>query len=184
MSARACAAVPAWAVAALVLAACAPPDDDLPAWAAAQRQQLVTEVAQAAPIEAPAGHRPLAYAQQALADPFSNTRLAPALGREHPAGAGAALMASESGRRREPLEAYPLEAMRLVGTLERGGQRIALVQVDGSLHQVRTGQHLGQNRGRVTGISERALSLREIVPDAASEWVARPAVLQLQERAP
>jgi len=49
------------------------------------------------------------------------------------------------------------------------------------LYQVRPGQYLGQNYGRITKISETEVVLREIVQDAVGEWIERPAALQLQE---
>ena len=68
------------------------------------------------------------------------------------------------------------------GSLTRNGQQVALVSVDKLLYQVRIGNHLGLNYGRVTGVSETELTLREIVQDAAGEWIERVATLQLQER--
>jgi type IV pilus assembly protein PilP len=50
------------------------------------------------------------------------------------------------------------------------------------LYQVRVGNYLGQNYGRITRITETELGLREIVQDAAGEWIERPATLELQER--
>jgi len=50
------------------------------------------------------------------------------------------------------------------------------------LYQVRVGEHLGQSYGRVTKITETEVTLREIVQDAAGEWIERVASLQLQER--
>jgi type IV pilus assembly protein PilP len=47
---------------------------------------------------------------------------------------------------------------------------------------VRPGNYLGQNYGRVTKIIETEVTLREIVQDAAGEWIERTATLQLQER--
>ncbi len=168
----------ACATAACLLAGCAPAGDDLQPWMAAQRRQVVPKVA---PAMMPVRHLPLPYVHAALADPFSDERLTQALRRERPVSPGAALIASQSQRRREPLEAHPLDALSMVGTLERGGQRVALVWVDGLLHQVRIGNYLGQNHGRVTGITEGAISLREIVQDAAGEWIERKSVLRLQE---
>ena len=54
--------------------------------------------------------------------------------------------------------------------------------MDKLLYQVRVGNYLGQNYGRITRISETELGLREIVQDAAGEWIERPATLELQER--
>jgi type IV pilus assembly protein PilP len=92
-----------------------------------------------------------------------------------------ALIAPELNRRKQPLEAYPLDTMAMVGSLDRNGQLIALVRVDNLLYQVRSGQYLGQNYGRITRISETEIVLREIVQDAVGEWIERPAALQLQE---
>jgi len=92
------------------------------------------------------------------------------------------LVAPELVRRKEALEAFPLDAVSLVGSLVKEGQPVALVKVDNLLYQVRVGNHLGQNYGRVTKIAETEVSLREIVQDAAGEWIERTATLQLQER--
>ena len=70
----------------------------------------------------------------------------------------------------------------MVGSLDRGGKRVALVRVDKLLYQVKVGDYLGQNYGRVTQISESDVGLREIVQDAAGEWIERNAQLQLQEK--
>ena len=58
---------------------------------------------------------------------------------------------------------------------------VALVKVGGLLYQVRPGQYLGQNYGRVTRISETDVTLREIVQDSGGEWIERPATLKLVE---
>jgi type IV pilus assembly protein PilP len=55
--------------------------------------------------------------------------------------------------------------------------------VDALLYQVRVGDHIGQNYGEITAISETEITLKETVQDAAGEWIERPATLQLQERA-
>ena len=80
------------------------------------------------------------------------------------------------------MEAYPLDVMAMVGSLNRGGQHVALVQVDKLLHQVRAGNYLGENYGQVMKVSESEVILREIVQDAAGEWIERPAVLRLREK--
>jgi type IV pilus assembly protein PilP len=73
--------------------------------------------------------------------------------------------------------------MAMVGSLDRSGELVALVRVDRLLYQVRPGNYLGQNFGRVTRITETEVVLREIVQDAAGEWIERPAALQLVEEA-
>jgi type IV pilus assembly protein PilP len=72
--------------------------------------------------------------------------------------------------------------MSMVGSLNKQGQPVALIQVDKLLYQVRPGNYLGQNYGRITKVGENEVVLRELVQDAAGEWVERVATLQLQEK--
>ena len=58
---------------------------------------------------------------------------------------------------------------------------MALVKVGGLLYQVKAGNYLGLNYGRVLRISETEVVLREIVQDSTGEWTERPAALQLVE---
>jgi type IV pilus assembly protein PilP len=59
---------------------------------------------------------------------------------------------------------------------------VALIKVDNLLYQVHPGNYLGQNYGRVTKVGESEVVLRELVQDAAGEWIERTATLQLQEK--
>ena len=86
-------------------------------------------------------------------------------------------------RRKEALESFPLDAMAMVGSLQRGGRPVALVRIDNLLYQVRVGNYLGLNFGRVTKIDETEVTLREIVQDPTGDWIERTASLVLQERA-
>lgn len=162
------------------LSACTPAHEDLQQWMTAQRQHMVPKVT---PLTEPKKYVPLNYSGSASADPFSAERLTQALRRESGVGGtGAALVAPELNRRKEPLEAYPLDAMTMVGSLDRSGKRVALLQVNKLLYQVKPGDHLGQNFGRITKITENQIDLREIVQDAAGEWIERNSELQLQEK--
>ncbi len=165
----------------LVLAGCAPsPEDELRQWMADQRRKAVPRVT---PLAEPKRYVPMAYTQAHAADPFSVQKLTQALRREMGSEKnGNALLMPEINRRKEPLESYPLDAMTLVGSMDRNGQKVALVKVDNLLYQVYPGHHLGQNFGRVTRITESEVTLREIVQDAAGEWIERAAALQLQEK--
>lgn len=155
-------------------------EDELQQWMNEQRSQTKPKVQ---PIPEPKKFTPQAYNGEALTDPFSSLKLTQALKRESSqVTSNAGLIAPELARRKEPLEAYPLDTMAMVGSIVKGGQPVALVQVDKLLYQVRTGNYLGQNYGRVMKITETELTLREIVQDAAGEWIERPATLQLLER--
>ncbi|GAB1384056.1 MAG TPA: pilus assembly protein PilP [Ottowia sp.] len=162
-----------------VLAGCSSNDEDLRQWMAEQRRVTTPKVT---PLTEPTRYVPLVYAGGAAVDAFSSERLTQVLRRESgPLGGGTALLTPELNRRKEPLEAYPLDAMTMVGSLDKAGQKVALLRVDNLLHQVRQGNYLGQNYGRVTRISESEITLREIVQDAAGEWIERSSTLQLQE---
>ena len=153
--------------------------DKLRAWMTEQRGLVKPKVER---IPEPTKFTPQGYTQEAVVEPFSNQKLAQALKRDSSqATSNVALISPELARRKEPLEATPLDAVAMVGSLIKVGQPVALVRVDNLLYQVRVGNYLGQNYGRVTKVSENALSLREIVQDAAGEWIERTATLQLQE---
>lgn len=162
------------------LAACGSSDqDEIQQWMATQRNQTKPTVQ---PIPEPKKFTPQLYAEEASTDPFSKQRLAQALKSDATQSpSNATLIAPELARRKEPLEAFPLDAMVMVGSLIQRGQPVALVRVDKLLYQVKSGNYLGQNYGRITKVSENEIVLREIVQDAAGEWIERAATLQLQE---
>jgi type IV pilus assembly protein PilP len=163
-----------------VLAGCSSSgQEELQQWMTEQRNQTKPKVQ---PIPEPKKFTPQAYTQEAATDPFSNLKLTEALKRDSSqVSANAALVAPELARRKEPLESFPLDSMSMVGSLIKQGQPVALVKVDTLLYQVRVGNYLGQNYGRITKVGETEVSLREIVQDAGGEWIERTAKLQLQE---
>jgi type IV pilus assembly protein PilP len=153
--------------------------DDLRQWMQEQRNATRPNVQ---PLPEPKKFTPQAYTTDVSVEPFSNQKLAQALRREaSQATANAALVAPELNRRKEALEAFPLDAIAMVGTLQPKGSPVALVKVDKLLYQVRVGNYLGQNYGKITKVTETEIVLREIVQDAAGEWIERQASLQLQE---
>ena len=171
--------LPGLVLGALLLSACGSSDQELQSWMTDQRNQSRAKIER---LPEPKKFSPQAYTQEGLVEPFSNQKLAQALKRDsNQSTANTALIAPELARRKEPLEASPLDAVVMVGSLVKAGQPVALVRVDNLLYQVRVGNHLGQNYGRITKVSETGLSLREIVQDAAGEWIERTATLQLQE---
>ena len=169
------------AAAAALLAGCGSSEqEELQTWMAQQRAQTRPKVQ---PIPAPKKCTPQAYTQATAFDPFSNQKLTQALKRESAQSTtSAALLAPELARRKEPLESFPLDTMSMVGSLVKQGQPVALVRVDNLLYQVKPGNYLGQNYGRIVKVGESEVVLREIVQDAAGEWIERTATLQLQER--
>ena len=85
-------------------------------------------------------------------------------------------------RAREFLEQFPLDTMRMVGTLQLQGRQYGLVQgKDGLVHRVAPGSFMGQNDGRVVGVTSTRISIIEIVPDGLGGYIERPAALALSE---
>ena len=89
--------------------------------------------------------------------------------------------APEKARRKEALEDYPLDSIAMVGYLNQKGVPVALVTNSGLLYQVKVGNYLGQNYGRILAITDTGMTLREIVQDAAGEWIEKETNLQIQE---
>ncbi len=161
-----------------LLAGCGAENDELRAWMEQQRREVKPNIT---PLQPPKKFDPQPYASAGAVDPFSSQKLTVALKQE--ARQPNSLLSAEMNRRKEPLEAYPLDSMSMVGSVNKLGQPFALLRVDSLLYQVKVGDYLGQNYGRVTKIAETEVDLREIVQDAAGEWIERPASLQLQEKA-
>ncbi len=133
------------------------------------------------PLVAPKRFDPAPFSGSQLVDPFSNQKLSVALKQE--ARQPNSLLAAEMNRRKEQLEAYPTDGMVMVGSVTRAGRPVALLKVDKLLYQVKLGEYIGQNFGKVIRISETEVELREVVQDAAGEWIARTSTLQLQDKA-
>lgn len=165
-------------VAGAVLAGCTADHDELRQWMEQQRREIKPNVT---PLQPPSKFDPEPYSQSQAVEPFSGQKLSVALKQE--ARAPNSLLAKQLNRRKEPLEAFPLDSMIMVGSVTKQGRPYALLRVDALLYQVRVGDHIGQNYGQITAITETELTLLETVQDAAGEWIERPATLQLQERA-
>ena len=166
------------AIVSLLLVGCGAEQQELSEWMEQQKREVKPNVT---PLSPPKKFDPQAYVALAGVEPFSQQKLTVALKQE--ARQPNSLLAAEINRRKEPLEAYPLDSMSMVGSVTREGRPYALLRVDNLLYQVKPGDYLGQNYGKITKISETDVALREIVQDAAGEWIERNSALQLQERA-
>ena len=166
----------------LLLVACSDtPSPSVQDWITQQRAQARTVIA---PLPEPKPYIPQAYRAASAADPFDSQKLTLALRRDSTQLQASVLLKPELNRPRQPLEAFPLDAMTLVGSLIRQGQPVALIRIDRLVHSVRPGAYLGQNYGKVIRITDTQVILREIVQDASGEWTERAASLQLQEERP
>jgi type IV pilus assembly protein PilP len=93
-----------------------------------------------------------------------------------------AIQGPDPNRPREFLEQFPLDTLRMVGTLDTQGDAFGLVQTsDGLIYRVSVGHHLGQNYGRVTMISDSEITLVEIISDGIGGYLERPAAIGLSD---
>lgn len=111
------------------------------------------------------------YAAEARRSPFQPDR---------PDARSSAGVRPDSARPKEYLEQFPLDTLRLVGTLEQGGRTYALLQSDdGLVHRVSPGNYVGQNDGRVVAITQAEVRIEELVPDGLGGFYKRPAAIGL-----
>ncbi len=115
------------------------------------------------------------YSAQGLRDPFTD-----AWARSQDSAGG---MRPDPDRRKEPMEAFPLDALDMIGSIGGGPGLVALVMApDKVTYRVRPGVYMGQSDGRVTGVFEDRIELVELVPDGAGGWLERPASLALEDQ--
>ena len=100
----------------------------------------------------------------------------------------AAMQAANGGpqpdlaRDREPLEAFPLDALNMVGSMRRTGRVIGLIEAEKIIYQVSPGSYLGQDLGKVVAISDGAIDIDEMVQETSGIWTKRRTQLRLQEK--
>ena len=124
-------------------------------------------------------YAPVPYQAFELPDPFGPAKieLAIAAAAKNKGGANA----PDAVRPKEPLEAYPLESLKMVGTIAQKGVTYALIRADASVYRVKAGNYLGQNFGIITGINENQINVKELVQDASGDWTERKTALQILE---
>ncbi len=119
-------------------------------------------------------YEPFAYNAFDLPDPFKPRKIEPVK--------GGSKLAPDLNRRKEPLEAFPLESLQMVGTLQRGKNRFALVRTtEKDIYQVKVGNYMGQNFGVVVDINDSEIRLKELVQDGAGDWTERSSTIQLAD---
>jgi type IV pilus assembly protein PilP len=142
-------------------------------------QQFVDQSAQGMhgrvePLPQVVAYEPMTYDAFDLADPFQPRKIEP-----DKTGIGSG-PSPDLNRRKEALEAYPLESLKMVGTLEKTRQRWALIKTpDNNLYRVKNGNYMGQNFGVVAMITESSVTLKELIQDTNGSWSERTSTLQL-----
>ena len=129
-----------------------------------------------APLSEFAAPVPSTYRAGGQRSPFEP----PALGADPDAQLGAVRIAPDFSRPQQPLEAFPASALAMVGTIVKGaGRRGLVVDGDGGVHEVRAGDYLGEDHGRIQRIGEESIEFVEILPDGVGGWVERNRSLAL-----
>ena len=133
------------------------------------------------PILAPQQFHPEPYDSVDVVDPFNQQKLVVVLNKE--SSQLNPLCAAEMNRRKDPLEAFPLDGIKMVGSVSRKGTLFGLLKVDSLLYQVKVGDYMGLNYGKIMKITETDITVREIVQELDGECTERATTLQLQEEA-
>ena len=158
----------------LVVGGCSSEIDDLKQFVRDSEKGVPRRVE---PLPAVKPFEPFAYEGFDLPDPFKPRKLTA------PKDGGGGGIAPDLNRRKEPLEAFPLEQLKMVGTLSQGKDTYALVRADKTLYRVKKGNYMGQNFGLITDVTDSEIKLKEIVQDSAGDWAERQSVLPLLEEA-
>lgn len=132
------------------------------------------------PLSPPKKFIPFAYGGKEAVDPYNPAKLLVALAKVR-ADSASNIKAPDETRRREVLESFPLDVMKMVGTIQDARILYALVQVDKTVFKIKLGNYIGQNVGLVTKVSDTEIEIKETVQDATGDWIERKAKLELQE---
>jgi type IV pilus assembly protein PilP len=161
------------ASAALLLASCAGNDHrDLEQFVAESGDSLRGRIPAVPQVKSPEA---LTYQAFDRSDPFKPDRM-------RPPQAGQTGTAWVPPERREALEAYPLDALHMVGSMQREGRRWALIKApDNTVYTIARGNRIGQNFGAVALVTEGSITLSEHIQDGGGLWIERTTSLQLQE---
>jgi type IV pilus assembly protein PilP len=149
---------------------------DVKQWMAEVKSQAKVVVPKLPP---PKKFTPFTYSEKDVIDPFNPVKLTVAFAKLQ-SNASSALK-PDMTRRREPLEDYPLDSVVLVGTLNKTGVTYAILQVDKTIFEAKTGNYIGQNFGMITNVTDTEVNITERVQDASDAWVERKTTLELQE---
>jgi len=158
----------------LALAGCSSEMDELKQFVRESEKGLPRRIEPLPPVKP---FEPFTYEGFDLPDPFKPRKLTD---RKDGGGGG---LAPDLNRRKEPLEAFPLEQLKMVGTLSQNKETYALVKADKTLYRVKKGNYMGQNFGLITDVSDTEIKLKEIVQDSAGDWAERQSILPLLEEA-
>ena len=132
-----------------------------------------------AKVSEPKVYVPVPYAGKNQIDPYNPAKLLVVLARIKAESNNG--LRPDMERRKEVLEAFPLDSLKMVGVIEKSNSRSALIQADRTVYQAKIGNYAGLNFGKITKITDTELEITEIVQDATGDWTERKATLELLE---
>jgi len=160
----------ALASALIVIGGCTQGDADLRDWVAREKAQKGAPIP---PLPVLKTFETFEYSDQAMRDPF-----APSL-EELPANGGP----QPDRHAKEPLEAYALDSLKMVGSMGAGSALEGLIKdTESTVHRVHVGNYMGQNNGKIVAIAETRIDLVELIPNGTGGWMERQATIALPEK--
>lgn len=163
----------------VLLAGCGGGDnDDIKKWMAEVSKDMRGKVEK---IDEPKRFVPFKYESDKATDPFNNAKVNALAEESKKSPKAASGPRPDLSRRKEVLESFPIENLRMVGAIQQKGAFFAIIKADANLHRVKVGNYLGQNYGKITNISETEVTLQEMIEDGSGEYVYRDSTLVLQE---
>lgn len=162
-------------VPAVLLAGCSRDMRDLEEWVAEMNRRPAARIE---PLPQVQPYETFTYVAGERRSPFVPDSAIP----QQVGSAGGNGLQPDFERPREFLEEFPLDTLRMVGTINLQNEMYGLIRsTDGSVHRVRAGQYMGQNHGRITDVTEMSINLIEIIPDGTGGWAERRAAVALSE---
>ncbi len=156
----------------LMLAACGGGiNDELKEFIASADKNAKRSIQPLPPVQT---YTPFGYTGFDLPDPFKPRTLTPVK-------VGTGINSPDLNRRKEALEAFPLESLKMVGTLQQQKETFGLVKADATVYRVKVGNFIGQNYGKVTDITDTSINVKEKVQDGSGDWTERDSSLKLLE---
>jgi len=131
------------------------------------------------PLPQVRSYEPVPYKGESMLDPFVPGRIV--VTQAAGTGGGGGGVQPDLNRPKEPLEAFPLEQLQMVGTLAQKKDMYALVRAGSNLFRVKKGNYMGPNFGVITAIDDGQINLKEVVQDSGGDWVERSTTVQMQE---
>jgi type IV pilus assembly protein PilP len=154
----------------IVIGGCTQGDADLREWVAREKAQKGAPIP---PLPVLKTFETFEYSDQTMRDPFS-----PSLD-ELPTGGGP----QPDRHAKEPLEAYALDSLKMVGSMGAGSALEGLIKdTEGTVHRVHVGNYMGQNNGKIVAIAETRIDLVELIPNGTGGWMERQATIALPEK--